>query len=347
METLETSAGRAVAGTPASGRGRGRAHPEDREGVVARGRRVLELEGRSVLALAERLDGAFADAVDLLEGCRGRVVVSGVGKSGIVARKIAATLTSTGTPALFLHPVDGLHGDLGIVGEHDVAILVSRSGETDELHPLLSFLTRGGVPVVALTRPGSALARHATVVLDCTVPAEACPMDLAPTSSTTAALAMGDALAMAVLERKGFAAEDFARLHPGGALGRRLTVRVADVMVADAYPALPAGASMKDCIVPLAEMRGTVPIVDEDRHVVGVVTAGDLTRLMEREPDFLGVPVVDVMTRAPKVARQADLGSAAARVMQAYGVMALPVLDEDEHLCGVVHLHDLMRAGVL
>lgn len=347
METLETSAGRATAGTHPSGRERSHAPPEDREGVVARGRRVLELEGRSVLALAERLDGAFAEAVDLLERCRGRVVVSGVGKSGIVARKIAATLTSTGTPALFLHPVDGLHGDLGIVGEDDVAILVSRSGETDELHPLLSFLTRSGVPVVALTRPGSALARHAAVVLDCTVPAEACPMDLAPTASTTAALAMGDALAMAVLERKGFAAEDFARLHPGGALGRRLTVRVADVMVADAYPALPVGASMKDCIVPLAEMRGTVPIVDEDRHVVGVVTAGDLTRLMEREAAFLAVPVVDVMTRAPKVARQDDLGSAAARVMQAYGVMALPVLDENEQLCGVVHLHDLMRAGVL
>ncbi len=315
--------------------------------VVGVGRRVLELEGRAVLELASRLGEGFRQAVTQLERSQGRIIVSGIGKSGIVARKIAATLTSTGSPALFLHPVEGLHGDLGIVGTDDVAILVSKSGETEELYPLLSYLTRTGVPVIALTRPGSGLARHAVAVLDCDVPAEACPMDLAPTASSTAALAMGDALAMALLEGKGFHAEDFARLHPGGSLGRRLTVRVEDVMVGEDYPALSAGRLMKDCIVPLAEQRGTVPIVDEASRVVGVVTSGDLTRLMERELDFLTVPVADVMTRAPKVTQVGQLGSSAARVMQEHRVMALPVTDGEGRLCGVVHLHDLMQAGVL
>ena len=315
--------------------------------VTAVGRRVLELEGHAVLALADRLGDGFSEAVELLERARGRVIVSGIGKSGIVARKIAATLTSTGSPAIFLHPVEGLHGDLGIVGSEDVAILVSKSGETEELYPLLSYLTRTGVPVIALTRPASGLARHAAAVLDCDVPAEACPMDLAPTASTTAALAMGDALAMAVLEGKGFHAEDFARLHPGGSLGRRLTVRVEDVMVGEDYPAIAEDRSMRDCIVPLAEQRGTVPVVDPADRVIGVVTTGDLTRLMERTDDFLDVPLAQVMTRDPKLARLGELGSAAARVMQEHGVMALPVTDEDGRIRGVVHLHDLMKAGVL
>ncbi|NNF28607.1 MAG: KpsF/GutQ family sugar-phosphate isomerase [Gemmatimonadetes bacterium] len=323
--------------------------PESESGpdVIAVGRRVLELEGQAVLALAARLGEAFGKAVRLLEGSKGRVVVSGIGKSGIVARKIAATLTSTGSPALFLHPVEGLHGDLGIVGTEDVAILVSKSGETEELYPLLSYLARAGVPVIALTRPGSGLARHASVVLDCDVPAEACPMDLAPTASTTAALAMGDALAMAVLEGKGFHAEDFARLHPGGSLGRRLTVRVDDVMVGEDYPAIAEDRAMRDCIVPLAEQRGTLPVVDPANRVIGVVTTGDLTRLMEKTTDFLNVPLAEVMTRDPKTARLGDLGSSAARVMQEHGVMALPVTDPDGRIQGVVHLHDLMKVGVL
>lgn len=338
--------------TPAQPRGHGTGTLSSEDGgprgqALATGRRVLALEGQAVLSLAERIGPSFADAVECLERESGRIVVSGIGKSGIVARKIAATLTSTGTPAVFLHPVEGLHGDLGIVGHQDVALLVSKSGETEELYPLLSFLSRAGVPVVALTAPDSGLARHAAVWLDCSVSEEACPMDLAPTASTTAALAMGDALAMALLERKGFRAEDFARLHPGGALGRRLTVRVEDVMVAEGYPALPEGCVMKDCIVPLAEQRGTVPIVDAERRVVGVITAGDLTRLMEHQAEFLQVPVADVMTRSPKVGRVGDLGSVAARLMQAHGVMALPVVDERGTLHGVVHLHDLMRAGVL
>jgi arabinose-5-phosphate isomerase len=271
-----------------------------------------------------------------------------LGKSGHIARKVAATLTSTGTPATFLHPVEGLHGDLGIVGRDDVAVLVSKSGDTSEMAGLMEYLVRLGVPIIALAgRKGSALIRHATVALDCSVDEEACPMDLAPTSSTTAALAMGDALAVVVLQLKGFKEGDFAALHPGGALGRKLTLRVADVMVDEGYPSLGEDATMRQCIVPLAELRGTVPIVDASQAVVGVVTAGDLTRLMERDPDFLDRAVSSVMTKEPQVARPDELGSAAVRRMEKFGVMALPVKDDDGRLVGVVHLHDLMRAGVV
>lgn len=324
-----------------------RALPDDRA-LLEEGARVLRLEAEAVLSLAGRLGDDFVRACRLLHEAGGRVVVSGIGKSGHVARKIAGTLTSTGTPATYLHPVEGLHGDLGIVGRDDVAILVSKSGSTSELAGLLEYLARLGVPVIALTgRMDSELARHATVAIDCSVPEEACPMDLAPTSSTTAALALGDALAVVVLQLKGFRPEDFAALHPGGALGRKLTLRVRDVMVSEEYPWLREGAPMRACIVPLAEMRGTVPIVDEGGHVVGVVTAGDLTRLMERAPDFLERPVAEAMTRNPKVAAPDELASAAVRRMEEYGIMALPVKDDDGRLLGIVHLHDLMRSGAV
>lgn len=316
--------------------------------LLAEGRRVLRLEAAAVAALEHRLGATFIRACRLVLGVQGRVIVSGIGKSGHVARKIAATLTSTGTPTHFLHPVEGLHGDMGIVGRDDVAILVSKSGDTSEMAGLLDYLTRLGVPIIALTgRPASPLGRHAAVVLDCSVEEEACPMDLAPTSSTTAALAMGDALAVVVLQLRGFEAEDFAALHPGGALGRKLSVRVGDVMIADDVPYVGEASTMRDCIVPLAEMRGTVPIVDAGHRVVGVVTAGDLTRLMERDTNFLARPVSDVMTRSPKVARPDELGSAAVRRMETHGIMALPVQDDEGRLTGIVHLHDLMRSGVV
>ncbi len=316
--------------------------------VLAEGRRVLRVEAEAVAELAERLDGRFVEACWLVAGASGRIVVSGIGKSGHVARKIAATLTSTGTPAVFLHPVEALHGDLGVIGRDDVAILLSKSGDLSEIEGFIDHLARLGVPIVAiLGTPSGQLAQHATVVLDCSVAEEACPLHLTPTASTTATLAMGDALAMVVLHLKGFQAEDFAALHPGGALGRKLSVRVGDVMVSRDYPWLPESASMKDTIVPLAEMRGTVPIVDDAHHVVGVVTAGDLTRLMERDPDFLGRPVAGVMTREPKTASAGELGSTAARRMEEHGVMALPVVDAEGRLGGIVHLHDLMRAGAV
>lgn len=316
--------------------------------LLREARRVIRLEAAALESLAERIDERFADAVRLVQAASGRVIVSGIGKSGIIARKIAATLTSTGTPAIFLHPVEGLHGDLGIVGREDVAILLSKSGESAELAGLLSYLLRLGVKVIALTgRADSSLARAATVVLDCSVSEEACPHDLAPTTSTTTALAMGDALAVTLLLQRGFTPADFARFHPGGSLGRRLTTRVRDVMVDRDFPALREGAPMRECVVLLAEKRGTVPIVDAEGRVSGVVTAGDLTRRMERQEDIFDTPVREVMNRQPKRVGQDELAAAALFLMEKHGIMALPVVDPDDRLVGVVHLHDLMRANVV
>ena len=314
--------------------------------ALERGRQVLEQEAAAVAALAQRLDRRFTDALSLLVACRGRIVVSGVGKSGVIARKIAATLTSTGSPATYLHAVDSMHGDLGIVGRDDVAILLSKSGETDELFPLVAFLKRLGVPVIAITGGlESTLARHADVTLDAAIAAEACPLDLAPTTSSTVALALGDALAVALFEAKGFKAEDFARLHPGGALGRQLLLLVRDVMVTQNLPTLGPGANMRECVLLLAERRGTAVVVDEAGIVLGVVTAGDLTRLMERRADFLDVPVSEVMTRTPKLTNPDTLGSTAVNRLEQNRIMAMPVVDDRGVLVGVVHLHDLMRAG--
>ena len=307
---------------------------------------MLLIEADAVRAVADRLDESFARAVDLLAACRGRIVVSGVGKSGLIARKIAATFTSTGSPSLFLHPVDSLHGDVGIVGRDDVAVLLSKSGESDELFALVAQLERLGLPLVVITgQVDSVLARQADVVLETAVPEEACPHDLAPTASTTAMLALGDALAMTVLEVKGFSPADFAVVHPGGALGRKLLLRVRDVMLTEGVPSLPREAPMRQCVVLLAEQRGTVAILDAAKRVLGVVTAGDLTRLMERTDDFLDVPVGDVMSREPKLAEPEELAQAAVQRLEHYGIMAMPVVDSERHLLGMVHLHDLMRAG--
>lgn len=318
------------------------------EAILAEGRRVLAVEAAAVAALAERLDESFAAAVEMVLGAPGRVILSGLGKSGIVGRKIAATLTSTGTPATFLHPVEALHGDLGIVGPGDVAILVSKSGESSELHGLMEFLGRSGVQMIAMTgRRDSTLARHADLVLDCGVPEEACPHDLAPTSSTTATLALGDALAVALLQRRGFGRDDFARLHPGGALGRRLLLRVEDVMVTEEVPLIAPAAPMRACVVLLAKRRGTVAVADAEGALVGVVTAGDLTRLMEHEEAFLAVPVTEVMTPTPKTARPDELAAAVVGRMERSGIMAMPVVDENRRVLGMIHLHDLMRAGAV
>ena len=321
----------------------------DGDELLERAREVVRIEAAAVAALEDRVDETFLEAVRTVADAGGRVVVSGLGKSGIIGRKIAATLTSTGTPAMFLHPVEGLHGDLGIVSREDVAILISKSGETEELSALVEFLSRSGVSIVAMTgRPDSSLGRAAAVVLDCSVAEEACPMDLAPTTSTTVTLAMGDALAVALLLRKDFGPEDFARLHPGGALGRKLTLRVRDVMVAGgAAPRIGPEAPMRRCVVLLAEKRGTVPVVDSEDRVIGVVTAGDLTRMMERREDIFDIPVEEVMTRSPKTTGPDTLGAAAVYQMEENGIMALPVIDEDHRLLGIVHLHDLMRAGAV
>ncbi|HEX5964131.1 MAG TPA: KpsF/GutQ family sugar-phosphate isomerase [Gemmatimonadales bacterium] len=318
----------------------------DAPGLTELGRRVLELEAAAVSAVAERLDGEFARAVQLLAGAKGRVIVSGVGKSGLIARKLASTLTSTGTAASYLHPVDSLHGDLGIVGKDDVAIVLSKSGESQDLFGLVGSLQRLSVPIIAITGAmDSALAKVAAVVLDGTVTEEACPHDLAPTASTTVALALGDALAVVLLEVKGFRREDFAALHPGGSLGRRLLLRVQDVMLPPGRVLSPQ-ASMREAVVSLAHDRG-LAMVAENGRLSGVLTTGDLTRLAERDARFLERPVSEVMTRSAKTASPGDLAAAAVGAMQRHGIIVLPVVDEAGAVVGVVHLHDLMRAGAV
>lgn len=309
---------------------------------------MLRLEHEAIARAEERLDESFAKAVQMIAECAGRVIVSGVGKSGLIGRKIAATLTSTGTPATFLHPADSVHGDLGIVGSADIAILLSKSGESDEVIALLDHLKRLGVRLIAITgERNSAIARHSDLVLDAWVKEEACPHDLAPTTSTAVALALGDALAIALLEEKGFDANDFARLHPGGSLGRKLLTRVRDVMITSNLPLLTEKSTMREVVMQLAERRGIAVVCDSSRNIKGVITAGDLTRVMEREEDIFSLSPSELMTRTPKTAADDELGSAVVFRMEQYGIMSMPVTSSDGKLAGVVHLHDLMRAGVV
>ncbi len=316
--------------------------------IIDRGRRVLRMEREAIAESETRIDESFARAVEILARCTGRAIVSGVGKSGLIGRKIAATLTSTGTPATFLHPAESVHGDLGIVGTTDVAILISKSGESSELVGLLEHLKRLGVATIAITgNDQSTLARHTDVSLDAWVREEACVLDLAPTTSTTVALALGDALAVALLEEKGFKADDFARIHPGGALGRRLLTQVRDIMVTGRLlPVLSPAATMREAVVQLAERRGIAVVRNEDGTVAGVITSGDLTRLMEHEDNVMPVPVAGVMTKNPRIAREDELGSAVVYRMEQHGIISMPVVDDADKLVGVIHLHDLMRAGV-
>lgn len=317
------------------------------EDTIALGQRVVRQEAEALFEMAGRVGDGFALAVDSVAASPGRVIVTGVGKSGLIARKIAATLTSTGTPASFLHPTESLHGDLGMVGQDDVAILLSKSGESEEVLTMLAHLKRFGVCTVALVgNVDSTLARECDAVLDAWVREEACPHDLAPTTSTTAALALGDALAVAILERKGFRREDFARFHPGGALGRKLLLRVRDVMERERLPVLPQSAPMREVVLLLAERRGLVVAADDRQHLCGVFTAGDFTRLIERERDPFAITLETVMNRSPRTARAEELASAVVYRMEQFAIMAMPVLDESDTLVGVVHLHDLMRAGV-
>ncbi|MEO5569006.1 MAG: KpsF/GutQ family sugar-phosphate isomerase, partial [Gemmatimonadaceae bacterium] len=315
------------------------------EDILKEGRRVVRLEREALQAVEERLGDPFVKAVELIHAADGRVIVSGSGKSGLIGRKIAATLTSTGTPAAFLHPSDSLHGDLGIVGAEDVAILLSKSGESDEVIELLAHLKGFGVRSIAITGvPKSSLARNCDVSLDASVREEACPHDLAPTTSTTAALVLGDALAVALLQVKGFQREDFARLHPGGALGRQLVVRVDDVMLRDDLPVLQAGAGIRQAIVTIAERRGIAVVLDPKGKVEGILTAGDLSRLLEHSDNVFSIDLPSVMTRKPRVAKVGELASGVMYRMEEKGIMVMPVVDEDERFVGVVHLHDLMRA---
>lgn len=317
--------------------------------ILSRARDVLRIESESVADLERGLGEEFVAAVRLILDLSGRLVVTGMGKSGVVARKLASTFSSTGTPAVFLHPAEGIHGDLGMLVPGDGLLMISKSGESDEISGLMPTVRRLNLPIVVMTAERtSKLARQADVVLDVGVEVEACPLDLAPTASSTASLAMGDALAMALSDVREFTAEDFARLHPGGELGRRLTWLVRDVMVVDedAVPRLSPEDRLDVATHAIAHQRGTVPVVDSDDHVVGVLTAGDLTRFAAVHADFLGRSVEEAMNTSPQTIAPDALATDAAARLRRHGIMALPVVSSDGELLGIVHLHDLLRAGV-
>ncbi len=319
--------------------------------LVETARRVLRTEAEAILALAERLGPDFDRAVDLLEGCRGKVVLTGMGKSGIICRKIAATLASTGTPAFFLHPAEGVHGDLGILARGDVVVAVSNSGETEELVEILPVIRRLRLGLVAVTgNPASTLARRSDVVLHVPVDREACPLNLAPMASTTATLALGDALAAALMERKGFSTEDFARFHPAGSLGRKLTLQVEDLMhEGDAVPRVALDAPMGQVLLEMTSKRlGLTGVFDADGLLCGVITDGDLRRGLERREDFLRLPAREVMTVSPKAVPLGTLAVDALRVMERHAITALFVVEAEgsRRVCGVVHIHDLVKAGL-
>jgi len=326
------------------------ARPPDDAPLLATARRTLESERAGIGALLGRLDARFAAACRALLACEGRVIVTGMGKSGHIAGKIAATLASTGTPSFFLHPAEAGHGDLGMITRPDVLLALSNSGETAEILLLLPHVKRLGVPLIVMTgRADSALAQGADIVLDVSVDQEACPHNLAPTTSTTAALAMGDALAVAVLEARGFSAEDFARRHPGGALGRRLLLHVADLMRTGA--ALPRVGPDTRLAAGLVEMSakglGLTAVVDADDRVLGVFTDGDLRRALDRHLDVHDTTMRAAMTAAARTIGPQELAAAAARAMEDHRVTALLVVDAERRLIGALNVHDLMRAGVV
>jgi arabinose-5-phosphate isomerase len=342
-------AGKASAAGTASGAG-ARSAVAPARGAVDTARRVLNIEAAAVAALAARLDDSFARAVDLLLACTGRAVVSGIGKSGHVATKVASTLASTGTPAFFVHPAEASHGDLGMITEHDVMIALSNSGESAELLAIVPLVKRRGAKLIAMTgNPRSTLAREADVHLDAGVTEEACPLGLAPTASTTAALALGDALAVALLEQRGFSAEDFARSHPGGALGRRLLTHVSDVMrVGDALPTVTRDASMSQAILEMSRKGlGMTAVLESDRRVAGIFTDGDLRRAMEKAIDLRHTPIEQLMSGNPHTIRAERLAVEAVRLMEAHRISQVLVVDEAQRLIGALNMHDLFRAGVV
>ena len=322
----------------------------DESALCASGVSVIETEAKALSALVARVDGKFASACRLMLSCRGRVVVTGMGKSGHVGRKIAATLASAGTPAFFLHSGEASHGDLGMITTADVVLALSNSGETGEILAILPIIKRLGIPLVALTgNDRSRLANEADVHIDVGVEQEACPLGLAPTASTTAALAMGDALAIALLEARGFSAEDFARSHPGGRLGRRLLLHIGDVMHTGAdVPKVDAGQTVSSALVEMTRSRlGMAAVVDAGGRVLGVFTDGDLRRALENDVDMKRIRIGEVMTRDCATVAAEMLAAEAVHLMQQRAISALPVVDDAGRLIGALNMHDLLRAGVL
>jgi arabinose-5-phosphate isomerase len=317
-------------------------------------KRVLKIEADAVAALIDRVDERFEQAVEMILNCEGRVVVTGMGKSGLIGKKIAATLASTGTPALFLHPAEGIHGDLGMVTRGDTVIALSNSGETEEIARMLPSLKRLGIKLISLTgNTESTLAKNSDVVINVGVKEEACPLGLAPTASTTAALAMGDALAVALLDKRGFREEDFACFHPGGTLGKKLLLRVLDLMhTGDAVPAVSEATLIKDAIYEISSKKmGVTSVLDGTGKLVGVISDGDLRRWMEKTEktgeNLLTKKAKDIMTRNPKVVSREALAAEAVAIMEKNSITCLIVTDRDAKPEGVIHLHDLLKAGVV
>ena len=313
-------------------------------------RQVLRIEAEAVLALSDRIDGAFLHALALILNCHGRVIVSGIGKSGHIGRKIAATLASTGTPAFFVHPAEARHGDLGMITDEDVVVAISNSGESEELLHILPAIKRQGAKLIAMTgNAKSSLSRDADVHLDAAVAHEACPLNLAPTASTTAALALGDALAVALLDARGFGAEDFARSHPGGSLGRRLLTRMRDVMrTGEAIPVVGPEASIAEAIREIT--RGTIGmtvVISSERKVLGIFTDGDLRRAVLKHPDLTRLTVREVMTANPRVMNPDKLAAEAVEMMEKYKINQIPVVDEAGCLIGALNMHDLFQAKAI
>lgn len=322
---------------------------QDQQEVIAKGKEVVRIEAEAVTELQSRIDTSFAKAVELILNCAGRVIVTGVGKSGAIARKIVATMNSTGTPAVFLHPGDAVHGDLGIVRKDDVVVCISKSGDTPELRSLLPMFKRLGVPIVSLVgKLQSPLAKESTVVLDASVREEACPHDLAPTASTTVTLVLGDALAIALLDRRKFSKDDFALFHPGGTLGKRLLLKIDEMMVTgDQIPRVSADVPLRDAIVEMTTKRlGCTCVVGKDGKLEGIITDGDLRRLLQKTNDIKTVTARLAMTQHPKVLRQGTLAVVALQEMESYNITQVIVVDEEHRPVGVVHLHDLVKAGL-
>jgi arabinose-5-phosphate isomerase len=322
----------------------------DSDALKKLARAVISTEAAAVSNLASRIDESFVAACELIIACRGRIVVLGMGKSGHIAGKIAATLASTGTPAFFVHPGEASHGDLGMITQDDVVLLLSNSGETDEVKQILPILKRLGIGLIAMTgKPGSTLANHADIHLNVAIETEACPLGLAPTSSTTAALVMGDALAVSLLESRGFTAEDFARSHPAGQLGKRLLVHVQDVMHSgDQMPVVGQQASVSETIVEMTNKRlGMVAITDTEMRVLGIFTDGDLRRIMAQTLDLHATAIGDVMTTNGKTINAQALAAEAVKMLQQYKIQGLLVVDDDTRLQGLLNFNDLLQAGVV
>jgi arabinose-5-phosphate isomerase len=314
-------------------------------------RRVLKVEADAVLSLIDRLDSDFAKAVDIIFNARGRVVVTGMGKSGLVGKKISATLASTGTPAFFLHPAEASHGDLGMVTSQDVVIAISTSGETNELTDLIPFLKRFSVTIISMTgNPNSTLSKISNANLDISVKEEACPLGITPTASTTATLAMGDALAVALLVRRGFRQEDFASFHPGGSLGKKLFVRVKDLMhVDDALPVTPAQTPVMDAIMEISsKMLGITIVTDAGKKMIGIITDGDVRRGIQKYgKDFFEMKAEEVMTKNPRTILEDELAAKALSMMQTHSITSLVVPDSEGVVIGIIHLHDILKEGII